>query len=1525
MKLYVIIPVLLIISLYSFPAGKTEEADFVDTQGTEHWSYEWDVSDLEPGKYNLLIRGTDTAGNTFYHEPINIRLDPNSDLPEAAVSNPKPMARLGESAAILGTADDDDGIAKVEYRIDEGEYLPVEGTEFWSLQLDTGKLPEGYHDLEVRAVDTNGTVGPAVKQKFIVDTRRPTGTMESHTSDVLLSGKAVFHGLVKDENNITSVKVSKDGGESFTEIKTSRMEEGCTFRLSVNTKKLEDGPHVYWFENTDGAGNSSVWAFLFFVDNSPPELEVLYPYPEREVNGKFLLIGSADDKLGIKQLSYEAGESSGDADIFPGDPYWSIPFDFSTLTARKKTILLTLEDNAGNVIHKRVSVRLNNHEDKPVVTALTVLNDLNIPNSVSLLGFIEDDDGVKGIELSVNGDDPAFYSTGNAFSVDLTDLKPGNSDIRIRGVDIHGKKGDFSRIKTVIKAPQPEIKDLILSVREETVPYIPGMTVKPGEKPVLSGTVTGKDEINRLHFAVHEVSGTIKVKEGSFFIPLYKYIDHGPVPLTISRELYGSIFEKRLFFQGESEEKNSVARETQLYSPEVNKAGVFITEPDEPLFIYSSALHESTVFRSPLPDSELSIRNNTAVLVPSRTGVYPNTQFPGPLRSFDSIDIIVDKDAPVINLETPQNGDWLGDSIKIKGSVTDDTKVLSLSYRLSANFPEKNMKEQAEFKEVSADVFANGYFDFNISAPLDDGSVFLQLYAVDISGKETRKTLVCGKDTENPVIDLITPKTEDAVNGKTTFTAVASDRFGISRIRGGGEGSELREFNAGFFSERVTLPLIDTETMPLNLVLEADDRRGNTGTIYPAIILNSDEDIPQVVIHVPEEDGVVRTDFTINGIVLDDDGIAVVRYRIDKGDWIYLDSGPTFSIPQLITDYSDGVHTIEMTVTDTGGLESPPVRRSFSVSKTEPVSQLHTPFINETVKEEVLLQGSSSDPNGIESVWISLDNGNTFGKADGKEEWSYPFTTNILKDGTHSVYIKTFDNAQTKSLCSGLITVDNTKPELILNAPDDGASFKDFISLNGYVKDNIQLESMMISVYAYEDPENPIKQINITEEGVFSDTISIEGLSSGGYILSAAAKDKAGNTVSCTRSIFLEKQNRERTLKLLSPVPGESIHGDIVIEGQAENYRAGELLTIKVNGTETANAEIDRNGFFREIIPRNSLSDGDHVIEISSSAENPEDKVMCTVEYINRGGWVVIDSPNIGSFVSKRPYLYGSAGFQGNKDEENIPRLQKLAVSLDGGKSFEPIAPRDAWKYRIEPGELPAGKISIVVRAVFSDASEAYARTMLFIDTVGPSIAVKHPGEGFLFNDNLRVEGSAFDPNGLKNVQVNLRRGDKSAYEVPSFIQGLYLDTHLLGADFWEVGAGLSFFDDNVKLQAQIGAAPVGRFSGLVLGAKLLANIVQIPFSYFFGPDWSFFSMSLSVGANFSYFTMSDDEIKFTDEGLVLGALIGQYEFAKFDIAKWKAFMSYSFYTEGQLWFVSSDIQGGLVPRIAFGMRIRFL
>ncbi|MFW5744407.1 MAG: hypothetical protein ACOC2D_14115, partial [Spirochaetota bacterium] len=325
--------------------------------------------------------------------------------------------------------------------------------------------------------------------------------------------------------------------------------------------------------------------------------------------------------------------------------------------------------------------------------------------------------------------------------------------------------------------------------------------------------------------------------------------------------------------------------------------------------------------------------------------------------------------------------------------------------------------------------------------------------------------------------------------------------------------------------------------------------------------------------------------------------------------------------------------------------------------------------------------------------------------------------------------------------------------------------------------------------------------------------------------------------------------------------------------------------------------------------------------------------------------WVAVDGPAFLSFVRDRPFVSGRAGYElvvpqpdpeagdranarGEREFRSRHEVESVEVSLDNGRTFESARGTSEWEYRLETTQLTDGQHNMVVRARFANGESAVVRHSLVVDEQSPTVRLLEPQERDTFDESVRIVGVTTDEQPLEDVSVVLREGDKARYELPSFVQGLYLDAHVLGATVFDVGAGLTFFDNNVRLQGQIGMTPrpgpgepPQRFSGLVLGTKLLANVASFPASFLLGPDYNWLSAALAIGANFSYFTMSENEIAFTDEGLVLAGMVAQLEFPIVTLADLAVFNTYSLYTEAQLWFISSDVEAGTAFRMSFGIR----
>jgi hypothetical protein len=220
---------------------------YIKVNGLENWDYEYDVSDLKRGRYNIIIQGKDMAGNIHYGGPINIFIDPESDLPDVSITNPTAGMRVGGSHLnIVGTCVDDDGVANVEIKINDGAFVEAEGTDFWSYDLSTEGLNDGKHTITARGIDINGKTGEELTRFFYIDTDKPIHHFTSKASGVLVSGKMDLEGYVTDLNGIDALFMSEDGGNNFERLglKYHKDEDQYFFKLSIDTKRKEEGPHV---------------------------------------------------------------------------------------------------------------------------------------------------------------------------------------------------------------------------------------------------------------------------------------------------------------------------------------------------------------------------------------------------------------------------------------------------------------------------------------------------------------------------------------------------------------------------------------------------------------------------------------------------------------------------------------------------------------------------------------------------------------------------------------------------------------------------------------------------------------------------------------------------------------------------------------------------------------------------------------------------------------------------------------------------------------------------------------------------------------------------------------------------------------------------------------------------------------------------------------------------------------------------------------------------------------------------------
>jgi hypothetical protein len=339
----------LLLSSSLWAGSRQDKIDTQTAEGREIWQRDFDLTGLKQGRYNVLVRAKDSAGNVAESGPFNIQVDPRAGLPVARVVYPEPNQILRQNIKVIGVASGRFGVQQVMVRLDDQDYRPADGADYWTRLVEIEVLNEGRHTFYAQAVDSKGTSGPEYSVSFIIDKGPPSVEMISHKTGDVISGNLTITGRADDPNSITAVSWSEDG-ETFTPLsfKTRRGETAVDFSIPVRTRNREDGPVIYYLRAVDSTGAEMTRPYLFFVDNNGPELEILSPGENEDVYGRVHISGRIFDRVGLERFYYEWAGEQVDIVRQPGDPFWTIPLEISAAQNRNTPLRVAAVDRSGN-------------------------------------------------------------------------------------------------------------------------------------------------------------------------------------------------------------------------------------------------------------------------------------------------------------------------------------------------------------------------------------------------------------------------------------------------------------------------------------------------------------------------------------------------------------------------------------------------------------------------------------------------------------------------------------------------------------------------------------------------------------------------------------------------------------------------------------------------------------------------------------------------------------------------------------------------------------------------------------------------------------------------------------------------------------------------------------------------------------------------------------------------------------------------------------------------------------------------
>jgi hypothetical protein len=1384
-----------------------------------------------------------------------------------------------------------------------------------------------------------------------------------------MKGKWIFAGLF-----LLSAGMIWASGRKGNELRRVENPEGFTESLDIGSRK--PGKYNFYIEAEDRGGNTAVAGpHNLFIDpeSDLPVVLISNPRNDMRVPGNLTIAGTCVDDDGVDRVELIFNDDPGTVVVAEGKEFWSWSYETTAMPDNLYSITAYGVDSNGlRGKPHRVSWHLD--RQKPEITVESPESGALTNGKTVFRGTVRDGNGIEELLYSTdNGKnftplslkhDKRDKSGRFEFNLDTRQFEDGPAAILFRAKDKQGSEGSFTRLIFADNTgPEVEItwpggedrvngKIWAAGFAKDTV-GLKSLSWKLGKKTGSMELVVGnpwwvqefdlgdeKGSSADLEIRAEDLSGNVSVARRKFRLDqkadLPRIILSSPAAKT-------AVADGTVTVTGRVEDDDGV--ESILWS----------LDGGSPQSIRCSGAFNFSLRDLPAGVHTLSFRGRD---INGLEG--PWTEVKGITVTGGSVG---SGPALVWTGEDP-DGKWVRENLEIRFGTADRNRPYSPEYSLDLGKTWKALPAgRGEPEEPGAGEPEGEFRGMLDLSALEDGLAEIHVRARDGAGNTGTAIFRVCKDTQAPAARLVVPLSGSRINGILRLGLAVEEKGALSAVEylapapEGQEPSALSLEPSSFINV-----LAGTAEIPLSeeMRFRFTDAAGNQ-SVFDAwpFVVDGEPDLPVVTIGLPRENEVFSADFAVSGIMYDDDKAARIWYRIDGGDEVSMESEGAWSIPLSISDLGDNEHTITVTAEDIYGVRGNPVERNFRVSKEDPRAEITSPRFDEVTAGMLTIRGTASDANTIEKLQVSLDNGISFNDAAGTEEWEYTLNTKVLQDGTHVVLVRVRDAYGVTGFCSGIINIDNTAPKISLESPLDGATTAGPLLISGQTFDETGIEIVTINIYSLED--GPLsagpEEIKAAPGSILNQRVDLSSRPDGLYNIDVWASDAAKNTTHVSRNIRLARESAGNFIDCLYPMEGEHIQGSFNLYGYAGGTGRAETVTIRVNGVDGETVAPGDTGFFRFTLPEDSLVTGTNTLAVYGNFGGAETVVSPdrTIEYRKDGPWVRIDSLAMGDFAFDRPWLSGSAGYRLSDEDREILSNRKakrdlkekaearkpksVDLSFDNGRTFVPTGMDRGgnWRYRLETQDMPEGLHYLIVRALMENGETAVSRTMIQVDQTPPVIRLAGPRPGERYNQSLEYSSFISDDSGLKDARYTLRKGDKAAYEVPGFIQGLYFDGHFWGASLYDVGMGLSFFDDNVKFQVQYGQftqeqydmfSPKSgsgrlRYGGDILGLKLLANVYSLPFSRFLGSDWSWLSASAAIGANFSLFSETQN-----GSSTWLSAILGQIEFPRITIPKRNVFRTYSLYTEFQLWFVPTDVNANetgistVTPHITVGLRI---
>ena len=406
------------------------------------YSTSWDSTTASNGSHTLTARARDAAGNATTSAGVTVTATNDTAAPTVSVTAPSAGANVsGSTVAVSATANDNVGIAGVQFLLD-GAALGVEDTTSpYSIIWDSTAAAAGSHTLAARARDTagNATTSASVAVTVNNDVTAPSVNVTAPTAGASVSGTSVTVSASASDNvGVVGVQFLLDDVALGTEDTSN------PYSTIWNSTLVSNGSHTLTARARDAAGNTKTSAGINVTvtnDTTAPTVSVTAPSGGATISGAAVTVSAtANDNVavvGVQFLLDGAAIAAEDT----SSPY-SISWNSTTATSGSHALAARARDAAGNTTTSAsVTVTVSNDSTPPAVTVTAPSSGATVSGTVVTVSATASDAvGVVGVQFLLDGVALGTEDTTNPYSTswNSTTASNGSHTLTARARDAAG-------------------------------------------------------------------------------------------------------------------------------------------------------------------------------------------------------------------------------------------------------------------------------------------------------------------------------------------------------------------------------------------------------------------------------------------------------------------------------------------------------------------------------------------------------------------------------------------------------------------------------------------------------------------------------------------------------------------------------------------------------------------------------------------------------------------------------------------------------------------------------------------------------------------------------------------------------------------------------------------------------------------------------------------------------------------------------------------------------------------------------